>query len=74
MRTVSRKLQGHYNYYGINGNSYSITKYYYQITSLLFKWLNRRSQKNSHTLTTYNQMLRNYEIPTPEIKKLIYAI
>lgn len=74
MRTVSRKLQGHYNYYGINGNSYSITKYYYQVTSLLFKWLNRRSQKNSYTLTTYNQMLRNYEIPTPKIKKLIYAI
>src|SRR5699024_12207529 len=43
--TVSRKLIGHYNYYGITDNSESLSRFLFEITKLLFKWLNRRSQK-----------------------------
>lgn len=74
MATTSRKLVGHYNYYGITDNSESLSRYLYEISKLLFKWLNRRSQKKSYDWDGFNQMLKIYKIPTPKIKVNIYAI
>jgi len=42
---LNRKLQGHYSYYGITFNSIGIRKYYEEVKSILFKWLNRRGGK-----------------------------
>lgn len=39
------KLRGHYNYYGIAGNSYSISKFYRSVCRHLFHTLNRRGGK-----------------------------
>lgn len=74
MATVKRKLIGHYNYYGITDNSTSINNYYFEIEKLLFKWLNRRSQKKSYDFKSFNQMLSIYKLPLPKIKVNIYAI
>ena len=72
--TVSRKLIGHYNYYGITDNSESLSRFLFEITELLFKWLNRRSQKKSYEWNGFNQMIKMYKVPTPKIKINIYAI
>ena len=72
--TTKKKLIGHYNYYGITDNINSIEKYYSNVNRLLFKWLNRRSQKKSYTEETFKQMLEVFELPTPSIKVNIYAI
>ena len=42
MKTLAAKLRGHWNYYGIIGNSQSLSQYEYQVHGLLYKWLNRR--------------------------------
>lgn len=47
MRLVNSKLRGYYNYYGIPGNSKSLNQFFWEVTQLLRKWLNRRSQKRS---------------------------
>ncbi len=73
METVKRKLIGHYNYYGITDNINCLAKYLYEITKLLFKWLNRRSQKRSYDWNGFNQMLKLFKLPTPKIKINIYA-
>lgn len=74
MATTRRKLIGHYNYYGITDNSKSISNYLFEITKLLFKWLNRRSQKKSYDWISFNKMLEIYSLPKPTIKVNIYAI
>lgn len=67
MKTTKKKLIGHYNYYGVRYNSYSLNNYYRCITYLLYKWLNRRSQRNSYSTETFRVMVKAYELPTPKI-------
>lgn len=75
MDTVRRKLIGHYNYYGITDNSYSIMKYYYSVIHLLLKWLNRRSQRRSYQAKAdFTNMIKSFDLPKPRIKVNIYAI
>lgn len=42
---LSRKLQGHYNYFGVNGNSHALERVAYAARRLWVKWLRRRSQR-----------------------------
>lgn len=48
-QTLRRKLIGHYRYYGISGNIERLERYYRRTIQLVFKWINRRSQKKSMT-------------------------
>jgi group II intron reverse transcriptase/maturase len=50
---VQQHLRGHIQYYGVSGNLRSVRKYNYFALTLLFKWLNRRSQKRSMTWARY---------------------
>lgn len=67
------KLRGHYRYYGITDNYICIADFYYKGMKMLFKWLNRRSQKKSYTWEGFNQMLRYYPVVTPKIYVSIYG-
>lgn len=67
MQELGRKLQGYWNYYGVRGNSQSLSRFYEQCQRLLFKWLNRRSQKRSYTWDEFNALLRRSAIPLPRI-------
>lgn len=74
METTKKKLVGHYNYYGITDNSKSINAYKRCVIGLLFKWLNRRSQRKSYSVEGFNKMLKHYNMPEPKICVNIYAI
>lgn len=65
MRTVSSKLRGYWNYYGVRGNMNSLSQVYHECKKLLFKWLNRRSQRRSYTWEGFTDMLKHYRIPRP---------
>ncbi len=67
MQTLKAKLRGHWNYYGVIGNSHSLNQYYYLTSELLYKWLNRRSQKRSYTWRAFKRLLTRYEVPRPRI-------
>ena len=69
---VRQHLQGHFNYYGVSGNSRSIYAYGYHVTTRLFKWLNRRSQRPSVTWERFNQLLRDGLLPKPRIIHNLY--
>ncbi|MBX9632059.1 MAG: hypothetical protein K2X67_16205 [Burkholderiales bacterium] len=47
MHDVRRHLAGHLQYYAVRGNSRSVRNYAFRVARLLFKWLNRRSQRRS---------------------------
>ncbi len=68
------KLRGHYNYYGISSNSKSIKDYYYQTTKLVFKWMNRRSQKRSFNWDSFSQYNKLYPLPKPALVYNMYNI
>lgn len=67
MQTLSRKLQGYWNYYGVRGNMQSLSMFFNHCRRLLHKWLNRRSQRHSYTWDGLATMLRQFSIPTPHI-------
>lgn len=58
LSTAKRKWQGHLNYYAITDNSRRCYAFGYQMVRLLFKWLNRRSQRRSYTWEQFYDMLR----------------
>ncbi len=47
MEYVQQHLRGHIQYYGVSGNLQSLRQYFYATCRLLYKWLNRRSQRRS---------------------------
>jgi len=67
MRTLAKKLLGHWNYYGVHYNSESLWEFYRQACRMVFKWLNRRSQRLSYSWDRFNMMLARFAIPKPRI-------
>ena len=73
-KALSAKLRGHYNYYGVSSNSRSIQVFYYQTIMLTFKWMNRRSQKQSFSWQTFTEYLKLYPLPKPALVFNMYDI
>jgi len=67
MKTVAQKHQGHWNYYGVIGNSESLSDYQILTLRALFKALNRRSQRRSCTWRSFNRLLQRFQVPLPRI-------
>jgi len=57
---VNSKLRGYHNYYGIKGNSVSISRFQHAAERLMYKWLNRRSQRRSFNWTQFRVTLDRY--------------
>jgi len=67
MATLGRKLRGHWNYFGVPHNSGSLWEFYQYACRVVYKWLNRRSQRRSFTWARFTAMLDRYRIPKPRI-------
>lgn len=65
--TLRQKLLGHWNYYGVSGNMKRLRSFYRQVCNIVYKWLNRRSQRKSCNWQGYKMMLEHYKIPRPKI-------
>jgi len=70
---VRRHLRGHIQYYGVSGNSRGVAGYVYLASGLLFKWLNRRSQRRSLTWERFGRVVRPL-LPVARILHDIYPI
>ncbi len=70
---LKAKLLGHYRYFGISGNYRCINKFYYRVISMVFKWINRRSQKKSMNWQKYLNYLDWEPLPKPRIYYQLYA-
>jgi RNA-directed DNA polymerase len=65
------RLRGHYNYYGVRGNSDSICRFFKWAVECAFKWLNRRGGKRkSFTWEKFNQILELVNIARPLITEV----
>jgi len=66
-RDLNAKLRGYYRYYGVHGNSPSLQQFFNQAMRILFKWLNRRSQRRSYTWTGFTELLRHFRVERPRL-------
>ncbi len=64
---LKQKLQGHWNYYGVSGNYEMLSKFFSQTCRLVYKWLNRRTQKKSCNWAGFKEMLSYFKVPSPRI-------
>ena len=66
IKLLNIKLAGHYRYYGITDNTKSIQSFYEITAKMLFKVLNRRSQKNKYSYRKYYDKVQK-QITRPRI-------
>jgi group II intron reverse transcriptase/maturase len=60
---LSRKLRGHYGYYGITGNSVTITRFRHAVRAIWRKWLNRRGGRVHMPWPRFEQLEHRYPLP-----------
>ena len=61
------KLRGHIQYYGVSFNMRSIGKFSEEAKRIMFKWLNRRSQKKSFNWDKFGLYIKKFPIPAVKI-------
>src|SRR5215470_13459707 len=64
---LNAKLRGYYNYYGVHGNYASLQRFFTYAMRILFKWLNRRSQRRSYNWAGFQALLNDFAIERPRI-------
>lgn len=67
MGMLNLKLAGHYRYYGVSFNGRMISNFKQQVREMLFKVLNRRSNRKSYTRDGFIEMLKYYPLVMPKI-------
>ena len=66
-RAISLKLNGHYSYFGVTGNSRMIARLFHETKRVWRKWLSRRSQKGALSWDKMHRLLERYPLPKPRI-------
>lgn len=69
-RALSRKLTGHFGYFGITGNFEALTRFQYEVRRAWQKWLNRRSQRARMTWERFGSLSKRFPLPKPRIHTL----
>ncbi len=69
LRRARSRVIGHLSYYAITDNLERCSYYVYRATRILFKWLNRKSQRKAYTWEGFNQALAWANWPKPRVRK-----
>ncbi len=65
---LTKKLVGHYNYFGVNGNYASLWSIRQRVERTWLKWLRRRSQRGARlSWARFKSYLRRFPLPRPRI-------
>lgn len=70
-KKLNAKLRGYYNYYGLIGNYKSLKEFYNISLKILYKWLNRRSQRKSMNWDKFKEIIGWYNVCKPKIVEKI---
>lgn len=65
---LTRKLRGHFAYYGIPGNLASLNRFRYHVTRVWHKWLSRRSGKARIPWERFGELERRYPLPLARLR------
>jgi len=70
---LGKRIQGHFNYFGVNGNMYSADRLAYHARRAWLKWLRRRSQRARLNWERFEDLLRDYPLPKPRVMVQIWG-
>lgn len=68
IRRARSKIIGHLNYYAVTDNLGMCRDFIYYATRILFKWLNRKSQRKSYTWSGFRQVTAWLNWPVPRVR------
>jgi RNA-directed DNA polymerase len=71
--SLCRRISGHYNYFGVNGNSASLHRLFEAARRIWFKWLRRRGQRSRLTWQRFEGILRVFPLPRPSIRVQLWV-
>ena len=66
-RRLCIKLQGHIRYYGVSFNVAWVQEFLRIATLMLFKWLNRLSQRKSFTWEQFSRFVQANPLPRAKV-------
>jgi RNA-directed DNA polymerase len=66
-KTLVAKVRGHYNYFGITGNSRALSRFLHEVKRAWRKWLGRRSNRARMTWQRFRLLVGRYPLPWPRI-------
>lgn len=69
---LTRKLRGHYAYYGITGNYRSLSRLLWLVGRAWQYWLDRRSHRAHMRWERFNRLLRHYPLPPARVVHSTY--
>jgi len=69
LRQARIRVIGHLGYYAITDNLGRCSYYVYRATRVLYKWLNRKSQRKAYSWNSFNQALAWVGWPDPRVRK-----
>ena len=70
---LTRRLAGHFNYFGVNGNHRSLARVVHATQRVWRKWLRRRSQRTRLTWERFIRLLERFPLPRPRVVVRIWG-
>jgi RNA-directed DNA polymerase len=67
------KLRGHIQYYGVSHNGGEVETFLSKATKIVFKWLNRRSQRKSFTWEKFQLFMKMDPLPISKIAHPLFV-
>lgn len=71
-KTFCAKLRGHIQYYGVSHNSGRVEEFIAQARRIIFKWLNRRSQRRSFDWNKFERFLKLHSLPKVKVHHKLF--
>ena len=67
------KVAGHIRYFGVSTNMEQVEKFAHAVKGIVFKWLNRRSQRHSYTWKQFHAYVEFAGFPKAKIHHNLFA-
>ncbi len=66
-QALRRRIQGHFNYFGVNDNQRSLATLSQHVRRSWHKWLTRRSQRSRLNWERFEDLMRDFPFPSPKV-------
>ena len=70
---LTRRIRGHFNYFGVNGNHRCLSMILLKVERSWFRWLGRRSQRTRLTWGRFRGILRDLPLPKVKVYRKMWA-
>jgi RNA-directed DNA polymerase len=71
--SLCRRISGHINYFGVNGNLTSLIRLVRAAERIWYRWLRRRSNRTRLNWRRFGDILRAFPLPRPRVKVQLWA-